>query len=274
MLGSLSAAVSGLDVFQQDMNVIGNNIANINTSGFKAARVDLANSFSNTLLAATAPTSLTSGTNAMQVGTGVAIDSISNNWSQGTLSSTNNSSDLAINGNGFFMVKDPVSGSSYVTQVGAFTLDSKGYLVSSQGYRVQGYADSSLTTLGDIKVDMTTTGATSYAVSSQGVISINVAGNSEVVGQVLLQDFQDPSALVSMGSNLYANTPNAGPLAAPTAPGSSGMGTIQSGALELSNVDLSNEMANLITAQRGFEANSKIVTASDEMMQTVVNMVR
>ena len=97
-------------------------------------------------------------------------------------------------------------------------------------------------------------------------------GTSFVRGQVLLQNFQDPSELVSVGNNLYSNMANAGPLAAMTAPGSSGLGNIQSGALELSNVDLSSEMANLITAQRAFEANSKIVTTSDEILQVVNNM--
>ncbi len=97
-------------------------------------------------------------------------------------------------------------------------------------------------------------------------------GSTFVRGQVLLQNFQDPGALVSVGNNLYSNTLNAGPLANMEAPGTTGLGTIQSGALELSNVDLSNEMANLITAQRAFEANSKIISTSDEILQDVVNM--
>ena len=99
-------------------------------------------------------------------------------------------------------------------------------------------------------------------------------GTTFTRGQVLLQNFQDPQALISQSGNLYSNQAAAGPLTAMSAPGSSGLGSIQSGALELSNVDLSSEMANLITAQRGFEANSKIVTTSDEVLQTLVNMKR
>jgi flagellar hook protein FlgE len=102
---------------------------------------------------------------------------------------------------------------------------------------------------------------------------MSVDGVSQVVGQIMLQNFQDPNALQNVGGNLFSNMTNAGPLAAVTAPGSNGLGSIKQGYAELSNVDLSGEMANLITAQRGFEANSKVVTASDEMLQTVVNMV-
>jgi flagellar hook protein FlgE len=116
---------------------------------------------------------------------------------------------------------------------------------------------------------------TSYTINSQGVITVNQAdGTSFTRGQILLQNFVNPQALSSVGNNLYSNMANAGPLAAMATPGSSGLGTIQSGALELSNVDLSAQMANLITAQRGFEANSKMITTSDELLQDVVNMKR
>jgi flagellar hook protein FlgE len=272
MLGSLSSAVSGLDSFQTDMNVIGNNIANVNTDGFKAGTVDFADSFSNTLQAASGATTSTGSSNAIQVGTGVNIDAINANWSTGTLASSN-PSDLAINGAGFFVVADPTSKTQYATQVGDFTLDSNGYLVTPDGYRVQGYmgALGTSTTLTDIQIGNNS--STSYSVNGSGVVSMSVDGVSQVVGQIMLQNFQDPNALQNVGGNLFSNMTNAGPLAAVTAPGSNGLGSIKQGYAELSNVDLSGEMANLITAQRGFEANSKVVTASDEMLQTVVNMV-
>ncbi|HWD18210.1 MAG TPA: flagellar hook-basal body complex protein [Verrucomicrobiae bacterium] len=268
MLGSLSAAVSGLDVFQDDMNVIGNNIANVNTTAFKAARMEMSNSFSNTLLAATGGSG---GGNSMQIGTGVAVDSISNNWTKGTFATTNDSNDVAINGDSFFMVRDPnaATATTYATQAGAFSVDSSGYLVTADGnYRVQGYTDSTHSTIGDIQVN-----ASTFSVGSDGTVSTNINGTQTPVGQILLQSFQNPSALVSVAGNLYSNTANAGPQATATAPGTNGLNYLQAGALELSNVDLSGEMANLITAQRGFEANSKIITASNEMLQTVVNMV-
>jgi flagellar hook protein FlgE len=276
MLTSLSSAVSGLDSFQQDMDVIGNNIANINTTGFKAGRVQFADSFSDTLEAATA--------NSVQVGTGVFDQAIGTNWTAGAASATGINTDLAITGNGFFVVADPTTSAQYVTQDGSFSADPNGYLVTAGGQRVQGYSDAGLSTLGSIKIDTTgapaasiAAGATvsSFTIDTKGKINVTLSdGTTFTRGQVLLQNFQDPQALVSQSGNLYSNQAAAGPLTAMSAPGSSGLGSIQSGALELSNVDLSSEMANLITAQRGFEANSKIVTTSDEVLQTLVNMKR
>jgi flagellar hook protein FlgE len=279
MLSSLTSGVSGLESFQQDMDVIGNNIANLNTTGYKTSTVNFADAFSNSLHMPSGSTATTSGSNSVQVGTGVAISSIDNNWGQGALSTTGIPSNLAISGNGFFVVKDTVSGASYVSRAGDFSTDANGYLVTSTGERVQGYTDSSLTTLGDIKIDTTgaptTAAMSSFSIDGQGRVNVQLAdGTSFVRGQVLLQNFADPQKLINEGNNLYSNMAEAGPLAAAAAPGSTGMGNLQSGALELSNVDLSNEMANLITAQRAFEANSKIITTSDEALQTVVNMKR
>lgn len=283
MLGSLTAAVSGLDDFQEEMNVIGNNIANVDTSGFKAGIVDFADAFSNVLQAPTASTGTTSGSASIQVGSGVTITGINSNWTQGVLSTTGVPSNLAISGNGFFMVRDTVTNAQYATRAGDFSVDSNGYLVTDTGERVQGYSDSGLSTLGDIKIDATGAPATaaagatvsSFSIGTNGDVSVTLSdGTTFVRGQVLLQNFQDPNALVNEGNNLFSNTAEAGPLAALTAPGASGLGTVQGGALELSNVDLSNEMANLITAQRAFEANSKIITTSDEVLQTLVNMKR
>ncbi len=283
MLSSLTSAVSGLEDFQQQMNVIGNNIANVDTTGFKAGIVDFADAFSNTLRAPSGGSATTSGSESIQVGTGVAITGISSNWTQGALSTTGVPSDLAISGNGFFMVRDTVTSAQYATRAGDFSVDANGYLVTDTGERVQGYSDSGLSALGDIKIDTTGMPATSsptatvssFSISGTGQVTVNLSdGTSFVRGQVLMQNFQDPGALVSEGNNLYSNMAEAGPLAALTAPGSAGLGNIQSGALELSNVDLSNEMASLITAQRAFEANSKIVTTSDEVLQNLVNMKR
>jgi flagellar hook protein FlgE len=281
MLSSLTSAVSGLDNFQEQMDVIGNNIANVDTTGFKAGVVDFADAFSNTLQGPTAASSNSSGSNPVQIGTGVAITGINSNWTQGALSTTGVTSDLAISGNGFFMVQDPATGAQYATQAGNFTVNSNGYLITDTGEEVMGYSDSGLSTLGPIQINTTGMPATSsptatvssYSVGTSGQITVNLSdGTAFVRGQVLLQNFQNPGALVNQGNNLYSNMAEAGPLSAMGAPGSSGLGTIQSGALELSNVDLSTEMANLITAQRAFEANSKIVTTSDEILQDVVNM--
>jgi len=155
-------------------------------------------------------------------------------------------------------------------------------LVTAGGQQVQGYSDAGLSTLGSIKIDTTgapasaAAGATvaSFTINSQGQVNVTLSdGTTFTRGQVLLQNFQDPQALVNQRGNLYSNQASAGPMTAtPSAPGSNGLGEIQSGYVEISNVDLSQEMANLITAQRGFEANSKIITTSDELLQTLVNM--
>jgi flagellar hook protein FlgE len=238
--------------------------------------------FSDTLQAATAANTTTNATNAVQIGTGVTTASITNDWSQGAINSTGVSSDLAINGNGFFVVQDPTTGAQYVTQDGTFTVNSSGNLVTSTGMYVMGTNGTS-TSLSPIVINTTgmpsTSSATatmsSYTINAQGVITVALSdGTSFSRAQVMLQNFADPQALTSVGNNLYSNTANAGGLSAPAAPGSGALGTIQSGALELSNVNLSAQMADLITAQRAFEANSKIVTTSDELLQDVVNLKR
>lgn len=281
MLTSLSSAVTGLDSFQEEMDVIGNNIANLNTTGFKAGTVDFADAFSDTLLAPSAGSSTTSGSSSVQIGTGTTVTGINNNWTQGALTNTGVPTDVAISGNGFFMVRDTVTNTQYATRSGDFSVDANGYLITDTGERVQGYSNAGLTTLGDIQINTTGMPATSsptaqvqgYSINGQGQITVNLSdGTSFVRGQILLQNFQDPNELVNAGNNLYSNWANAGPLSAVSAPGSGGLGTTQEGALESSNVDLSSEMANLITAQRGFEANSKIVTTSDEVLDTLVNM--
>jgi flagellar hook protein FlgE len=255
------------------MNVIGNNIANINTTAFKAGIVNFADAFSNTLEGAGTTTP------AVQVGTGVKIASISNNWASGGLSNTGVPSNLAVsgNGNGFFTVVDASATppTTYVTQDGTFSVNANGNLVTSNGDIVQGYTDSTLSTIGNITIAPSAgLQLASYTIDSQGIITVtNSDGSTAVAGQVLLQDFTDPQMLVSEGDNLYSNMAAAVPTTSTlVAPGTNGLGSIQSGALESSNVDLSNEMATLITAQQAFDANSKIITTSNEVLQTLVQM--
>ncbi len=279
MLSSLTSGVSGLDSFQQQMDVIGNNIANIGTTGFKAASVDFEDTFSNNLHDPSAGTSTTSGDNSIQVGTGVSIVGIYNNWSGGSASSTGVPSNLAITGNGaagFFNVQDPVTKTVYATRDGTFTIDGNNNLVTEGGDNVQGYMNGTSGAIGNITIDITGSPSTSpmqsYSIDSSGRINVvQQDGTTFVRGQVLLQNYSDPQKLVNMGNNLYTNLAEAGPSAS-GAPGTAGLGGVMGGAVELSNVDLSAEMANLISAQRAFEANSKIITTSNEVLQTVVNL--
>jgi flagellar hook protein FlgE len=271
---SLNTALSGLQQFQEQINVIGNNIANVNTTGFKDARVDFEDVFSQALVGSSP---------SNQVGMGVTTGAIQNNFSPGTVSTTGVGSDLAITGQGFFVVKNATDSSQYVTRDGSFTEDANGYLVTNGGQRVQGYNDAGLTTLGDLKIDATGAPATaapgatvkSWSVDSSGKISVTLSDNTTFVrGQVLLQNFSNPGALIKQGANLYSSSSAAGPLAKPTAPGTNGTSTIQSGALELSNVDLTAEMTNMISAERAFQANARVITTSDEIMQEVNGLKR
>jgi len=262
MLLSLDSGVSALEQFQQQLNVIANNIANVNTVGFKSADVNFADTLSETL-----------GTNAAgttQIGTGVMTASITNDFSTpGSLDNTGVKSDLAISGNGFFVVKDPTTGNSYVTQDGTFTVDGNGYFVNSTGMRLQGVA-------GDIQLPASTSTASvdGYQVGSDGTITADLSDNTTAsAGQIALQNFTNPDQLVKVGGNLYTATTAAGGLTTPVAAGTAGLGTIDSGYLEMSNVDLAGQLTALITTQRAYEANSKVITTSDNVLQTLVNLV-
>lgn len=271
MLLSLDSGVSALDQFQQDLDVIGNNIANVDTVGFKSANVEFANALSQTI-----------GSNSAgseQIGTGVLTNSITDSFTQGSITSTGVASNLAINGNGFFVVKDPSSGEEYVTRDGDFTVNSSGYLVTSNGMMVQGYTSSTGTTMGNIQISNAnapggdTSAVQSYTIGSDGTVNIQLADGTQFVGgQVLLQNFTAPTQLTSVGDNLYNGMANAGALTAPVAAGSSGTGSLVSGSLEMSNVDLATQLTDLITAQRGFEANAQTVTTSNDILQDLVNL--
>jgi flagellar hook protein FlgE len=282
MIGSLQTGVSGLQQFQEDLQVIGNNIANVNTVGYKSESMDFEDQLSQ---------NLANGSNPMQIGEGVTAGAINSDFSQGTINTTGATTQLAINGNGYFVVTNSSSGASYVTRDGEFNLDANGYLVTANGDRVQGYTGaapySSASTVGDLQINNataiaalndTTTPAptiTNYSIDAAGQINVTLSdGTSGAIGQVVLQNFTNPQGLLNQGNNLYTYSAIAGALAAPAAPNSAGLGQIQSGAVESSNVDLASQMADLITAQRAFEANAKMITTSDEILQDLVNLKR
>ena len=260
--------------------MIGNNIANVNTTAFKGARVDLADSFSQTIGG-----SAVGPAGSMHIGYGVTTAAITNLYSQAAFSRTGSPTDLAVAGDGFFVDRDPLSDTTFVTRAGDFRRDDTGFLVTTQGMRVQGFTDGTLTTRGDLKIDATgsasaTATMVSFGIGQDGKMTVNMSdGSSFTRGQVLLQTFTNPNALVKEGNNLYSGIGSAGPLggsATPVsqAPGSNGLGKVQAGALELSNVDLANEFTNLITTQRAYQANARVITTSDEMLQELVNLKR
>jgi flagellar hook protein FlgE len=282
MLGSFQTGVSGLQAFQKELEVIGNNIANVDTVGYKSSRMEFEDMLSFNMV---------SGTNPMQVGTGVAIAAISTAFTGGPINTTGITTDLAVNGEGFFVVRDVSSGATYVTRDGQFKRDATGYLITNNDMRVQGYTGAGPYTasspIGDILIndaaaiaalnDTTTPAPTlaSWSFDSLGQVNARLSDQvSGVMAQVVLQSFSNPQGLMKQGNNLYSYTTTAGPLAVPVAPGTGGLGSINSGALEASNVDLATEMTEMITAQRAFQANAKIVTTTDEVLQDLVNLKR
>ncbi len=287
LIGTMGSGVSALRTFMKGLEVIGNNIANVNTTGFKGSTAKYSDSFSNILVQSSSNGTTT--TPAVAVGTGVTLSGVTTNYTQGALSSTGKSTDLGISGNGFFRVKNPNSGEEYVSRAGDFRWDEQGYLVTNDGYRVQGLTGYvagppvvPANTVGDIRLS-TSTDIQSVSIDRSGAIIESYSdGTTAVTGNVLLQHFKDPAALVKQGNNLYSGMDAAGPTNGSVtllndgtnAPGSSGLGYIQSGTLELSNVDLTEQFSELITTQRSFQAGSRLLTVSDSVLEDIVNLKR
>ena len=407
MLRSLFSAVSGLRSHQTMMDVIGNNIANINTAGFKSSQVVFEDTLSQALKSAGSPQGVSGGTNPAQVGLGVKVGAVTTNFSQGATQMTGRSTDITLQGDGFFVVKQ--DGQTLYSRAGAFSFDALGNLVNPDGAIVQGWqADASgnintnasisglklpigqakaPTQTGSVNVGgnlpsdakagdklvssidifdaqgkaipatftytkgaaanqwtLTVTvpnpaGGTPLTVGSQALtwdpvaknfgatttatlakggftgyqfdtdVTVNLGtatnpltqyasantvsalgslqtftlspdgtllgifsnGQKQALGKVAVANFNNPPGLEKVGGSLYRDTSNSGTPAVGTA-GSGGRGTLASGALEMSNVDLAQEFTNLVVAQRGFQANSRVVSASDEILQDLVNM--
>ncbi|KYC66087.1 flagellar basal-body rod protein FlgF [Bacillus coagulans] len=254
MLRSLYSGVSGMKNFQTELDTIGNNIANVNTYGYKKGRVTFKDAISQTLASATP------GTSAQQVGLGSQIGSIDTVDTSGSPESTGRPLDFAITGDGYFRVQD--GNDTYYTRAGNFYFDDNRRLVNSEGFAVLDTNGQAITLGENVK---------SFSVATDGTIS-DQDGNT--IGTISIATFQNPAGLTKAGGNLYttANS-NAGQVTV-SRPGQDGAGTIKSGYLEMSNVDLSEELTNMIVAERGFQANTRIITTSDEILQELVNLKR
>lgn len=288
LIGTMGSGVSALRTFMKGLEVIGNNIANVNTTGFKASSAKYSDSFSNILQRSAPSGTNTTNTSSTGIGTGVTLSGVSTNFNQGSLASTGRDTDLGISGSGFFHVKNSVDGSEFATRSGNFRWSDQGFLVNPAGLRVQGLTGAGLAAVGDIELATPPAGTQRQSVSidrSGNVIEFYSDGTSATTGQILLQSFNDPSALTNEGNNLYSSLISAGPIGAAAGssdlqvgtvniPGENGLGTIQSGTLELSNVDLTDQFANLITTQRSFQAGSRLVTVSDTVLEDIVNLKR
>ncbi|MBG6213586.1 MAG: flagellar hook protein FlgE [Cryobacterium sp.] len=390
MLRSLYSGISGLRSHQAMLDVTGNNIANVNTTAFKASAAQFQDTLSQLTSGAGAPQDQVGGTNPAQIGLGVQVAGIATNFSQGSSQATGKSTDLMISGDGFFITQS--GGETLYTRAGSFDFDSAGRLVSPDGAIVQGWGASATGVVNDggatgniqlpvgaisaatrtttasftgnlpsgatvntvlerdiqvfddlgtsstVKLSFTRSSATQWTVSNSldattttltsnglggftgtstlvaGNITVNLSklegfagmttvagaandgnaagtlnsytlgadgtlmglfsnGNQLAIGRVALANFVNPGGLEKAGSSAYRATFNSGAATTGT-PGSAGLGSLQSGALEMSNVDLSQEFTNLIVAQRGFQANARIITTSDEVLQELTNLKR
>ncbi len=277
MLRSLYSGISGMRGFQTKLDVIGNNIANVNTVGFKSGRVMFKDILSQTISGITAPEEgVRGGVNAKQVGLGVTLGSIDTVHTPGSAMTTNVVTDLRIDGDGFFAVNaNDDQETPYLTRAGNFTLDALGFLVTSDGMYVQASDET-----GGGNIFINPEEVTAFSIGQDGSINaIGADGTSEPTGQAIaVVKVVNPAALEKVGGNLYRLNANANPDGefelGTAASAEFGTGAIVSGQLEMSNVDLTNEFSEMIVAQRGFQANSRIITTSDEVLQEVVNLKR
>lgn len=264
MMRSLYSGVSGLQAHQTMMDVVGNNIANVNTTGFKKGQVTFQDLLSQTINDAQAGTaSSTGGLNGQQIGTGVRVGSINNIHTQGAPSTTGNSTDLMIQGQGFFILQD-AGGNKFYSRAGAFSMDNAGNLVNSANGML--VCDDSGT---PINIE-----GSNINVSADGTITYNdtTGAPATYASKIGLATFANQEGLKKAGENMYVESNGSG-AATQTTPGNNS-GTLISGALEMSNVDLAQEFVNMIVAERGFQANSRTIRTADEMLQELINIKR
>jgi flagellar hook protein FlgE len=254
LLNSFTSGVSAVKTFGKSLEVIGDNIANVNTTGFKGSRTTNKDNFSDTFRAASV-----GGSNSMQVGSGTSVASISQKFTQGVLSTTGGPADLGIAGPGFFKVSGTAG--TFYTRAGDFRIDSTGTLLTNDGLKVDGLAAGTF-----LNVD-------SYQIAKDGTITTFKAGVKTTVptNKINLFTFANPNALKREAGNLFSNF---GDAAGTEGSGPANKGDIIQGTLELSNVDLTQEFSDLILAQRAFQAGSRIITVSDSVMEEIVNLKR
>jgi flagellar hook protein FlgE len=270
MLRSLYAGVAGLRNHQVRMDVIGNNIANVNTTGFKASRVVFEDIYSQTLKPASAGTATVGGTNPQQVGLGVTIAAVDVLHTRTGAQYTGSPLDVSIEGDGFFVVND--GSTNFFTRAGNFYTDDDNYLVTATGMRVQRIATPPATGTDDIQIPP---GYYDIAIDKTGaIVGINkLTSVKQTIGQICIASFNNQNALEKVGESLFRESANSG-VPAYVNPGTAGAAYLNPGALEMSNVDLAKEFTDMIITQRGFQANSRIITTSDQLLEELVNLKR
>ncbi|HYP09266.1 MAG TPA: flagellar basal-body rod protein FlgG [Bryobacteraceae bacterium] len=263
MIRALYSAASGMTAQQTNVDNISHNLANANTTGFKARRAQFQDLLYQTVVQpGSAATQQTSVPTALQVGLGTRAASNEVIFTQGNFAQTNNPLDLVIQGKGFFQIRT-ASGELAYTRDGAFHLDRDGNMVTLNGDALE----PSITLPKEAQsISIGADGTVSYMLPSQTT--------AQQAGQIQLADFQNPAGLQSIGGNLYKPTSSSGDPIAGVPGGQEGMGALLQGYLEQSNVSVVEEFINLIVSQRAYEANSKVVKAADEMYQQVNNLTR
>ncbi len=262
MIRALWTAASGMQAQQKNIDVVANNLANVNTTGFKRSRADFQDLMYQNLKSTGSPaTSTTQVPTGIQIGLGSRLAAVSKMFTSGDFTQTGNELDIAIEGDGFFPITLP-DGTTGYTRAGAFKRDSTGQVVTSDGNPLS----PSITIPSN---------ATKINIGNDGTVSVQQAGQNAAttVGSIQLASFANPSGLSSQGKNIYLPTDASGTATTGT-PGQSGLGSIAQGLLEMSNVNVAEEMVNMIVGQRAYEINSKAVQASDEMLQTANNLRR
>ncbi|WP_078146705.1 flagellar basal body rod protein FlgG [Exiguobacterium sp. HVEsp1] len=303
MLRAMYSGISGLKNFQSKLDVVGNNIANVNTFGYKKGRVTFKDLVSQQVGSASAGNATTGGINPKEVGLGGTMATVDNVYNQGAMQNTGRALDVGISGEGFYATM--VNGQLQYTRAGNFYTDNQGNLVTGDGTYLVGSLTSTLPVAAGVtatpaETDFTgptanldhyaatdtsaktnrygrikiPTDAKSLSIGKDGQVSF-VAANGElrIAGYIVTSNFSNNAGLSKVGANNFVQSQNSG---APQfgVPGAGGRGELVSGALEMSNVDLSEEFTEMIVAQRGFQANTRIITTSDEILQELVNLKR
>ncbi len=262
MMQSLYTSSTGMLGMQTQIDTTANNIANVNTIGFKKSRAEFADLMYRVQeYAGTSTSDTTKSPTGIEVGLGVRSTAINKIFSEGSLKQTDNNLDIAITGKGFFKMELP-DGTEVYSRNGAFKMDENGSMVNSDGYKL-------------IPEVVIPEDATNISIGSDGIVTVTQPGQAQAtqIGQILTTNFINPAGLHSMGDNLFIETDSSGQPIDGT-PGINGLGVLRQGFVELSNVQLVVELTDLITGQRAYDANSKVITTSDEMLQTVNGLKR
>ena len=291
MMRGMNAAISGLEASQTQLDVTANNLANVNTIGYKSQSTNFVDELSQTIGPATAPNTYSGGTNAQQVGLGVAVGSIENNMTAGSAQTTGNPLDVAISGDGFLVVGNGNPSTSALTsnlpatdqytRAGNLTQNSEGFLTTQSGQYVLGYTAPSGSTPAGVQTYINVPpGSTNIAIGTNGAVTYTdenstdaTYGQTVTAGYLALATFPNEAGLTRDGGSLLSASVSSGPATLGT-PNTGGFGSTISGELEGSNVDMATEFSNMIPAQNSYEADSKVITTAQQMLQAIVQMAQ